>query len=127
MELECHELLSKFAFDLNLRRCIKAATEREGQHNALEKKVSEVPIAHNETLTLLNDVVERASALVQRQCTRNYLSQLINQAAVTKEFEAGAYNRQLASSTLPILPTSVPNFVRKLSPYLFPSVILMVV
>jgi hypothetical protein len=50
------------------------------------ERANEVSIAHEETLKQLKAVVERARELLQRQYTRGYMSQLMNQTAVTGEF-----------------------------------------
>jgi len=61
---------------------------------------SVVPIAHEATLTQLMRVVERANALLQRQCKKSYVSLFMNQASDTQEFEAGvSYTRPLLNST----------------------------
>jgi hypothetical protein len=46
----------------------------------------EFEVAHDETLRKLKDVVELAKALLQKQCNKNYLSQVIASKSIANDF-----------------------------------------
>ena len=47
---------------------------------------SKIPVAHRETLEKLQNVVEDAKVLLEKQCKKSYMSQLVSSSSVKEQF-----------------------------------------
>ena len=52
----------------------------------IEASESKIPVAHRETLEKLQNVVEDAKVLLEKQCKKSYMSQLVSSSSVKEQF-----------------------------------------
>ena len=52
----------------------------------IEASESKIPVAHRETLEKLQNVVEDAKVLLEKQCKKSYMSQLVSSSSVKEHF-----------------------------------------